>query len=125
MKSLRILSVFLLASAAMSAAAHATCSADFMGNCSWNHASTADCSFSGFYDCGNALSSGYSWTTEDGGGGSGLVLNNHIFYNPGSYGAYQVTFSVTCSDNCHASATRYVCFTLGTYNCIVPDQGWN
>lgn len=125
MKSLRILPVlFVLAFVVLSSAAYGGCSARFQGYSEWQGASTADSGFSAYYDCGNALSTGYSWDFGDGNTGSGLLVYN-TYSNPGSTGAYQVSFTLTCSDGCAVTAKRYLCFTIGAYDCIQPDQGWN
>jgi hypothetical protein len=125
MKSLRVLpALLLLAFAGSSAAAYGACSASFIGNCSWLGASTADCAFSASYDCGSAVSSSFSWDFGDGNSDSGVLVYN-TYTNPGAAGAYEVSFTVTCTDSCSATATRYVCFTLGVFGCVQPDSDWN
>jgi hypothetical protein len=121
----RIVVLFLLALLGFGLGARADCSASFLGNCSWAGGNNpADCSFSAFYDCGSAVSSGYAWDYGDGGTGSGLLVY-HTYSSPATGAAYLVSFTVTCSDSCTATAYRYACFTLGTGGCVQPNQGWN
>jgi len=42
---------------------------------------------------------------------------------PGLGRAETVTFTLTCSDGCAATARRYVCFTVGTSGCIEANRG--
>lgn len=125
MKSFRLLAAsFLFVFGGLSAAAHAACSADFVGNCDWSNPSYADCAFSATYSCGNASGQSYSWDFGDTNTGSGLLVYN-TYANPGANGAFDVTFTLVCSDSCTQSVTRRVCFTLGGFGCIQPNQGWN
>lgn len=109
-----------------SAAAYG-CSISFLGNCSWSGGNNpASCSFSTYGNgCGNAISSGCHWDFGDGGTSSACSLASHTYSTPASDGAETVTFTLTCSDGCVATAQRYVCFTVGTSGCIEANQGWN
>jgi len=126
MRNLRLLLVVALGLAGGSTAAYASCSASFLGECSWSGGNNpADCGFSIVADCGNAISSACHIDFGDGSSTNACSLAYHTYSTPASDAAETVTFTLTCTDNCTATASRYVCFTIGTSGCIEANKGWN
>jgi hypothetical protein len=112
-----------LISFAASAAQAAT--ANFQGNCQWNTAGTnINCLFDAkrpasspsscssgiptyFWDYGDYTSSGFTSAS----------FVSHTYVPPHPFD-YWVNLSVFCPDGSSASATRVVCFRVGTPGCI-------